>query len=66
MPQTDHPVWNPHATLASKQTKEEIRIIWNYVSSLPKPDFIMPFNNVCIFRLNEQKVWVVEKKYNLI
>jgi len=61
MPSDDFPIWHPHATLANRISPEEINKIWNYVQTLPKPSFLLPFDNVTIFRFEGDRKWVVEE-----
>jgi len=59
-----HLVWKPHATVAFRLPPEDITKIWNYVIILQKPDFIVPFDNITIFKFNNLK-WVVEKTFKI-
>lgn len=61
MPEDNHPIWHPHATLMNKLSPEEIRNIWNYVSDLEKPNFPLPFDNITIFRFDADRKWVVDE-----
>src|SRR3989338_10436352 len=61
MPVEDYPDWHPHVTLANKLTPEEIVNIWNYVSVLQKPNFILPFDNVTLFYSTGDTGWRVDK-----
>jgi 2'-5' RNA ligase len=63
MPEDDFPIWHPHATLINKVIPDEIRKIWEYVLTLEKPDFTLPFDNVNLFRYGGDKKWMVEKIY---
>jgi 2'-5' RNA ligase len=65
MTQEDFPVWHPHATLAYKLTPPEINQIWEYVQTIPKPNFSIPFDNVTIFRFEGDMKWVAEESFNL-
>ncbi len=65
MTQEDFPFWHPHATLAYKITPEEINAVWEYVQTLKKPNFILPFDNVTLFRFDDTK-WIVEKTFRLL
>jgi len=65
MTQEDYPVWHPHATLANKLTPEEINQIWEYVGTLEKPDFVIPFDNVTIFRFEGDQKWVMEESFKI-
>jgi 2'-5' RNA ligase len=60
------PDWHPHSTLANKLSPEEIRAIWEYTSKLDKPDFVMPFNNVTIFKYEGDQRWVVDESFELL
>lgn len=66
MPSEDFPIWHPHATLANRQSPEKINQIWGYVLTLKKPNFIIPFDNITIFRFEGDRKWVIEKifKFN--
>jgi len=57
MPKEDFPVWQPHVTLANQLPPEIIRKIWEFVIELPKPKFILKFDNVCIFRHEKDGKW---------
>lgn len=57
------PIWHPHNTLANHLTPEEIKQIWNYVQTLEKPDFIIPFDNITIFRFEGDRKWVVQESF---
>ncbi len=61
MPEDNFPIWRPHNTLANHLTPEEIKQIWDYVQTLEKPDFILPFDNVTIFRFEGDRKWVVQE-----
>ncbi len=61
----DYPVWHPHATLAHKISPEEVKAIWEYVSNLEKPNFILPFDNITIFRFEDEK-WVIEESIQIV
>lgn len=65
MPQDDFFVWRPHATLAYKISPEELGRVWEYVQTLPKPHFIIPFSNITIFKFEDQKRWVPEKIFKI-
>lgn len=64
IPKDKHLVWKPHATMAFRLPPEDITKIWNYVITLQKPDFIVPFDNITIFKFNNLK-WVVEKTFKI-
>lgn len=57
-----HLTWKPHATLAFRLSPEKITTIWNYVTTLEKPNFTALFDNITLFRFENEK-WVVEKKF---
>lgn len=57
-----HLTWKPHATLAFRLSPEKITTIWNYVATLEKPNFTALFDNITLFRFENEK-WVVEKKF---
>ncbi len=61
----DFPNWHPHATLAYKLSPEEINKIWAYTDKLDKPNFVLPFNNITIFRYEGDKKWVVDESFVL-
>lgn len=63
MPEEDFPIWHPHTTLADHLSPQEINQIWNYVSRLEKPNFILPFDNVTIFRFGGNRKWIVEESF---
>ncbi len=68
MPEDGFSVWHPHATLANRLSSQEINQIWNYVLTLKKPNFIVPFDNVTIFRgepnlFEGESKWVIEKSF---
>ncbi len=65
MTQEDFPIWHPHATLANKLSPEEINTVWEYVQTLERPNFILPFNNVTIFRFEGDMKWGVEESFKL-
>jgi len=56
----DQTTWHPHATLAYKIPSEKIQEIWNYVKTLEVPKFQMSFDNVTIFKWDENR-WVIEE-----
>lgn len=58
-----YPQWNPHATLANYLTSEEFENIWNYLQTLPRPDFSLPFTNVTLFRATEEGGWEAEERF---
>lgn len=57
--------WHPHATLANKITSQEINKIWEYISNIKNPFFVMPFDNVTIFRFIDDQKCVVEKSFRI-
>jgi len=63
MPKDEFPNWHPHATLANQLSSQEINQILDYVLTLEKPDFTLPFDNITIFRFEGGKKWVVEKSF---
>lgn len=65
IPEDKHPYWEPHATLAFRLPPEEITKIWNYVLTLKKPDFTASFDNIAIFRFENEK-WIVEKVFRIL
>ncbi|MDP2641676.1 MAG: hypothetical protein Q8P21_00040, partial [bacterium] len=54
------PDWHPHATLANFLNPEEFESIWNYVLTLPKPNFSIPFNNITLFRSTDNEGWEIQ------
>ncbi|MFA6297156.1 MAG: 2'-5' RNA ligase family protein [Candidatus Paceibacterota bacterium] len=64
MPKDNFLTWHPHATLANKLTPQEIKKIWEYVQTLEKPNFMLPFDNVTLFRLEGDK-WIVEESFDI-
>ncbi len=65
IPNESFPDWHPHATLANKLTPEDIDRIWEYTSQLDKPNFILPFNNITIFKFVGDQKWVVDESFEL-
>jgi 2'-5' RNA ligase len=65
MPLEDFPIWNPHATLMNWIEPEDIEKVWEYVNTLEKPNFIISFNNVTLFRSDGDKKWVVDEVFSL-
>ena len=64
IPAEDYPNWHPHATLAERVTTEEIEKIWNHVSTLDKPKFSLPFDNMTLFSNAGDRVWKIEKVFD--
>jgi 2'-5' RNA ligase len=60
------PNWHPHSTLAYKLEPEEINKIWEHTSILPKPNFVLPFDNVTVFRYTGDKKWVIDESFDVI
>lgn len=66
LPKEDFPNWVPHATLVDEyETPETITAVWEYVQTLPKPEFTVPFNNVTLFRNREGGGWGVDEIFRL-
>lgn len=65
MPVPEYTEWHPHATLANHAGASEISAIRQYVSTLPKPHFVLPFDNVTLFRYDEGKEWRVDEFFYL-
>ncbi len=65
MPQEDYPTWHPHATLAYMLTSKEINDIWDYVLTLQKPKFVLPFDNIALFASWADRTWKVEKLFKI-
>lgn len=63
MPKEDFPIWHPHATLINRLPAQKIKEIWNYVSKLEKPNFILPFDNVTIFKFTGNRRWETEEVF---
>lgn len=59
----DFPDWHPHATIANHLPAEIILQIWEYVSGLERPNYSLRFDNVCIFRSEGGKKWVIEESF---
>lgn len=59
------PNWHPHSTLANQLNSDEINRIWKFVNKLEKPNFTIPFNNVTIFRYEDDQKWVVDELFEL-
>jgi 2'-5' RNA ligase len=55
--------WHPHATLAYKIPEEKINEIWRYVKTLDTPKFVIPFDNISIFKWEVDK-WTIEESLN--
>jgi len=62
----EFPEWNPHATLAVRLEPEKINKIWQYVQTLPKPNFTLPFNNITLFKYAGERVWNIEQIFRNI
>lgn len=63
MPTEDFPIWHPHATLANHVSAQEINQIWDFVLTLEKPNYVLPFNNVTLFRFEGDQKWVIEESF---
>jgi 2'-5' RNA ligase len=63
MPEEDFPVWHPHSTLANYLSQEELNQVWQYVQTLPKPNFNLLMNNVTIFRSEGERSWTVDTAF---
>lgn len=61
MPIEEFPEWHPHATMMSKVPPETIEKIWEYVSTFEEPHFVLPFNNVTLFRFEGDGKWIAEE-----
>jgi 2'-5' RNA ligase len=59
----DFSPWKPHATLASHLDPDKFEKVWQYIENLEKPNFILPFDNITLFELRENK-WEVFKTFN--
>ncbi len=67
LPKEDFPNWVPHATLADEyETPEIITEVWEYVQTLPKPEFTVPFNNVTLFRNRAGGGWDVDEIFQIL
>jgi len=62
----DFPNWHPHATLVRLVAPETIGVIWEYISKLERPSFIVPFDVITLFRSLGDNVWAVEEVFPLI
>ena len=65
IPNESFPEWHPHATLANKLTSKEINEIWEYTKLLDRPNFVVPFNNLTIFKYLGDREWVVDEYFEL-
>ena len=65
MPSENHPEWRPHATLAYQVEPAKIKAIRDYVSKLDKPNFNLAFDNVTIFRSEDDRKWSVWKRLDI-
>ena len=45
--------WHPHVTLANHLSPAELERIEEYVQTLPKPNFVLPFDRVTVLRLDD-------------
>lgn len=61
----DYQAWRPHATIAYKVEPAKINAIWNYVSTLQKPQFKLAFNNIAILQYKGDGQWAVFQKLDL-
>ncbi len=59
------PDWHPHSTLANKLSSEDINKIWEYTDRLEKPNFIVPFDNITIFKYGGDQKWFVDECFEL-
>lgn len=65
MPKPEFPTWNPHATMMNRVTPEDIQNIWDYIQTLPKPNFSIPFDNVTIFRYEGERKWITDTSFKI-
>jgi len=65
MPPSEYKEWHPHATLANHFESSQFFKIWQYVSALPKPHFVLPFDDVTLFYYDESKTWRVDEMFHL-
>ncbi len=65
IPSPGYREWRPHATLANHFKPFEVSAIWEYVCVLPKPQFVLPFDNVTLFRRDEGGTWRVDEIFYL-
>ncbi|HEY4505325.1 MAG TPA: 2'-5' RNA ligase family protein [Candidatus Paceibacterota bacterium] len=63
MTQENFPFWHPHATLMNRVSEEEIKMIWDYVATVERPNFVIPFDNVTIFRFEGDMKWGVDESF---
>ncbi len=67
MPKENYKEFIPHATLAKDLNAKTAAAIWEYISKLEKPSFIIPFNNVTLFSYDDKnKAWEVNKLLDLL
>lgn len=52
-----------HLTLASRLSEEKIEPIWRHLSSLAAPKFIIPFDNIALFKFTKEGKWIIEKEF---
>jgi 2'-5' RNA ligase len=49
----NYPGWIPHMTLANYIEPRKFTKIWKHISTLDRPDFTLPFNNLTVFNKRE-------------
>lgn len=64
IPKDKDSIWKPYATVAFRLPPEDITKIWNYVTTLEEPNFVVPFDNLAIFKYNNSK-WIVGKTFKM-
>jgi len=57
--------YHPHSTVAYQLPSVEIEKIWEYVQKLEKPFFVIPFDNVTIFRSTGYQKWEIDETFRL-
>lgn len=65
MPEEDFPVWHPHATLINRLPPQEIEKVWSYIKGFEKPNFILPFDNITLFKFEGDRRWGIEESFKI-
>lgn len=50
-----------HTTIGRHLSYEQSDEVWNYLQTVPKPNFFLSFNNLTIFKLTDGDIWTVHK-----